>query len=118
AAAIEVSSRQPTTGEPDARARTAVLLVNGYHGLGLHTALHVPRMFGDTFRNFVFLHVGAVDAGNFKGADELEALRAHTQADADRYAAWARAHGYHAATFTTIGHDVVGEAMKLAETAR
>ena len=97
--------------------RTAILLVNGYNGLGLHTALHVPRMFGDTFRNFVFLQVGSVDAGNFKGAAEIEALRAHTAAEAEHYAAWARRHGYGAATFTAVGHDVTGELMTLATTA-
>jgi hypothetical protein len=102
----------------DPQARTAIILVNGYNGLGLHTALHVPRMFGNTFRNFVFLQVGNVDAGNFKGAAELEALREHTVAEAERYAAWARSHGYGAATFTSIGHDVVGEALKLATEAR
>jgi amino acid transporter len=118
AAAVETSSRPPSQSEPNPQARTAILLVNGYNGLGLHTALHVPRMFGDTFRNFVFLQVGNVDAGNFKGADELEALRAHTVAEAERYAAWARAHSYGAGTFTSIGHDVVGEAMKLAAAAR
>lgn len=118
AAAVETSSRPPARTEPVPQARTAILLVNGYNGLGLHTALHVPRMFGDTFRNFVFLQVGSVDAGNFKGADELEALRAHTVSEAERYAAWARARGFGATTFTSIGHDVVGEAMNLATTAR
>ncbi|MEO5958384.1 MAG: amino acid transporter, partial [Opitutaceae bacterium] len=98
--------------------RTAVLLINGYNGLGLHTALHVPRLFGETFRNFVFLQVGTVDAGNFKGAAELEALRTHTAAEAGRYAAWARAHGYGAATFIALGHDVVSEVMQLAAKAR
>ena len=39
----------------DPKARTAVILVNGFNGLGLHTLLNVPRMFGDTFRNFVFV---------------------------------------------------------------
>jgi len=77
----------------------------------------VPRMFGDTFRNLVFLQVGAVDAGNFKGTAELDALRAHTAASAERYAAWARAHGYGAATITAIGHDVTGEIMRLAQEA-
>ncbi|MEO6245499.1 MAG: amino acid transporter, partial [Opitutaceae bacterium] len=98
--------------------RTAILLVNGYNGLGLHTAFHIPRLFGDTFRNFVFIAVGSVDAGNFKGAADLEALRAHTAAEAERYADWARAHGYGAATFTAIGHDITGEVMRLAATAR
>ncbi len=98
--------------------RTAFLLVNGYNGLGLHTALHIPRLFGDTFKNFVFISVGTVDAGNFKGAAELAALRAHTAAEAERYAAWARAHGYASTVFTTIGHDITGEVMSLAATAR
>ena len=117
AAAVEHTSRTPFTAAPDSRERTAILLVNGYNGLGLHTALQVPRMFGDSFRNFVFLAVGAVDAGNFKGTAEIEALRAHTAAEAERYAAWARAHGYGAATLTSIGHDVTGELMALAAQA-
>ena len=98
--------------------RTAILLVNGYNGLGLHTALHVPRLFGDTFKKFAFISVGAVDAGNFKGAADLDALRAHTDAEAERYAAWARAHGYGATTFTALGHDVMGEVMRLAADAK
>lgn len=118
AADLEVKSRTLTTRDPDPGDRTAVILVNGYNGLGLHTALYVPRMSGEAFRNFVFIQVGAVDAGNFKGAGELDALREHTVRGAERYALWARAHGYAAATFTSIGHDVVGEVMNLAKAAR
>jgi amino acid transporter len=103
--------------KPDPRARTAVVLVNGYNGLGLHTVLHVPRMFGDTFRNFVFLEVGAVDAGNFKGAAEIEALRAHTIEESGRYVAWARSRGYGAAALTAVGTDVMGEVLQLARDA-
>ncbi|HVZ66288.1 MAG TPA: APC family permease [Lacunisphaera sp.] len=103
---------------PDPSGRTAVLLVNGFNGLGLHTALHVPRLFGDSFRNFAFVSVGAVDAGNFKGTADLDALRAHTTAEAERYATWARAHGYGAAVFTALGHDVMGEIMRLAAAAK
>ncbi len=117
AAEVETTSRRPAAAEPDRRARTAIILVNGYNGLGLHTCLHVPRMFGNTFRNFVFLQIGTVDAGNFKGSAELEALRGHAQEGAERYAAWARAHGYGAATYTAIGHDVTGEVLKLAHQA-
>ncbi|MDE3083671.1 MAG: APC family permease [Verrucomicrobiota bacterium] len=118
AAEVETTSRQPAAMTPDPKARTAILLVNGFNGLGLHTALHVPRMFGNTFRNFAFISVGAVDAGNFKGADEIETLRTHANREADRYAAWARAHGYGAATFTAIGNDVMGQVMRLAREAR
>ncbi|MEO7599695.1 MAG: APC family permease [Opitutus sp.] len=114
AANDEPTDRPPVTDEIDPSARTAVLLVNGYNGLGLHTALHIPRMFGNTFRNFVFLQVGVVDAGNFKGADEIDALRKHTEHGVRQYSDWARRHGYGAATYTAIGYDVVSEAMNLA----
>ncbi len=110
-----VKNSVPTPAPHD---RTAIFLVNGYNGLGLHTALHVPRLFGDTFRNFAFLSVGTVDAGNFKGAAELAALRAHTAAEAERYAAWARARGHASTVFTAIGHDTTGELLALAATAR
>lgn len=117
AAAAESTSGAKAEDQPDATARTAILLVNGYNGLGLHTALHVPRMFGPTFRNFVFIQIGVVDAGNFKGADEIESLRAHTTTSVEHYAQWAQRHGYGTATYTAIGHDVVTEAMKLAQAA-
>jgi amino acid transporter len=117
AAEVETSSRKRATDETSPRARTAIILVNGYNGLGLHTCLHVPRMFGDTFRNFVFLQVGAVDAGNFKGVSELDALRENARASVDRYATWARNHGFGTATFTGIGHDVTGEVLRLAREA-
>ncbi len=120
ASLADARRRRPATPlqEIDPKSRTAILLVNGYNGLGLHTALHVPRLFGESFKNFAFISVGAVDAGNFKGAADLDALRAHTEAEAERYAAWAHAHGYGATTFTALGHDVMGEVMRLAAEAK
>ncbi len=101
----------------DAKARTAVILVNGYNGLGLHTVLRVPGTFGDTFRNLVFVQVGSVDAGNFKGAGDIEDLRAHTAAEAERYVTWAKAKGFGARAYTAIGADTTGEIVKLAKAA-
>jgi len=72
----------------DPTARTAVFLVNGYNGLGLHTLLAVMRMFPKVYRNYVFVQVGVLDAGNFKGAAEVENLREHSQSEADRYVAY------------------------------
>ncbi len=109
------TARPPHEAEP--RARTAIILVNGYNGLGLHTVLNVPRMFGNTFKNFVFIQVGSVDAGNFKGAADIEALKAHTEEEAQRYVHFATARGYGSRAFTSIGYDVTGEVMKLAREA-
>jgi amino acid transporter len=117
AAEIECTTTPAVPPVAERKARTAVVLVNGFNGLGLHTLLNVPRMFGDTFRNYVFVQVGSVDAGNFKGAADIDALRAHTEAEAARFVHFAQARGYGSKALTTIGYDVTGEVMKLAREA-
>jgi hypothetical protein len=117
-AAESTASSAPAQPAPaDPKARTAVVLVNGFNGLGLHTVLNVPRMFGNTFRNFLFVQVGSVDAGNFKGAADIDDLRAHTEAEAQRYVQFAQARGYGSKAYTAIGYDIPGEVMKLAREA-
>ena len=53
--------------EFDPTSKTAVLLVGGFNGKELHTLFSVFRTFEKTFKNFVFVEIGMVDAGNFKG---------------------------------------------------
>lgn len=93
----------------DPREKTAVLLVNGFNGLGLHTLFGVIRLFGGTFRNFVFIQVGIVDAGNFKGAEEVARMKEQVQQDLDRYVRYMRCHGYYASGYSSFGTDVVDE---------
>jgi hypothetical protein len=93
--------------------KTAVILVNGFTGLGLHTVYHVLRIFGDTFRNFVFVQVGVIDAGKFKGVEELDALKEQVQDDQEDYVSLMKWHGYYAEAFFSIGTDVVEEVGKL-----
>ena len=103
----------------EAAERTAVVLVNGFNGLGLHTLLNITRLFPGMFRNFVFMHVGVVDAGNFKGVGEIENLRRHIAGEAGRYAEFMRRQGFHAEAVTDVGIDVVPTASALAaETAK
>ncbi len=99
----------------DPKARTAVLLVNGFNGLGLHTLLAVVRMFPKVYQNFVFLQVGVVDAGSFKGAAEMENLREHSRREVDRYVAFMRQQGFYAEAHFAVGTDVADEAAKLCE---
>jgi hypothetical protein len=117
AAEIECSTIPAVPPVTDRKARTAVVLVNGFNGLGLHTLLNVPRMFGDTFKNYVFVQVGSVDAGNFKGVSDIDSLRSHTELEARRYVDFAGARGYGSKAFTAIGYDVVGTVMKLSREA-
>jgi amino acid transporter len=99
----------------DANARTAVFLVNGFNGLGLHTLLAVVRMFPKVYTNFVFVQVGVLDAGNFKGASEVENLREHSQKEADRYVNYMGKRGYYTEAHFALGTDIVEEAAKLCD---
>ncbi len=93
----------------DPQDKTAILLVNGFNGLGLHTLFSIIRLFGGTFKNFVFLQVGTVDAGNFKGAEEMSNMKTAVKKELDRYVQYMRRHGYYAASYSSFGTDVVEE---------
>ncbi len=108
------SSERGAPPECDPNAKTAVLLVNGFNGLGLHTLLTVIRLFEGTFRNFVFVQVGVVDVGNFKGSAEVDRLQNHIRKEGDRYVAYMQRHGYYAVSITATGVGVVEEIEKLA----
>lgn len=95
--------------------RTAIVLVNGFNGLGLHTFLGIPRLFPDTFGHFIFVQVGALDAGSFKGAEELERLKSETDAAVKRYVEFAQRNGFTAEGTTDVGHDIVGKIAELSE---
>jgi len=105
-------------GPMDPEARTAVVLVNGFNGLGLHTLFSVLRLFGDFYKNFIFVQVGVVDAGNFKGSEEVEHLQNHIRTEVERYARYMRRHGHHAEGIWSIGIDVVEEMTKIAPNIR
>ncbi len=98
----------------DPSAKTAVILVNGFNGLGLHTLFTVLRLFAPSFKNFVFVQVGAVDAGNFKGINEVGRLREHVQGELARYVQYMRKQGFFADSAWAVGIDVVDEIEKLA----
>ncbi len=98
----------------DSHSKTAVLFVNGFNGLGMHTLLNAIRLLRGVFSNYVFVQVGVVDAGNFKGVAELERLQAHIALESQRYVQYMRAQGYRATAFTAIGPDAVEEIVKLS----
>lgn len=99
----------------DTKAKTAVFLVSGFSGLGLHTLFTVMRTFEGTFKNFVFVHVGILDAGNFKGSEEVDNLEAHITLEADKYVNFMRNNGYYAEAYTDIGTDVVSVVADLSK---
>lgn len=100
---------EPATGDPDPNLPAAAVLVGGYSGIGIHTMLNAIRFAPDHFRSFLFISVGVIDSGNFKGSSEIEALRAHTEESLQQYCDLARRLGMPAASFMSIGTDAVDE---------
>jgi hypothetical protein len=109
-----------TTPAPlyDPKAKTAAILVNGFNGLGLHTLFSVFRLFGSTYKNYVFVEIGSIDAGNFKGADEIENLGSFVRNETSKYVDYMQDHGHYAEAYFSIGTDVVEEVNKLVPSIR
>jgi amino acid transporter len=109
-------------GEPkplDPRAPTAVLLVGGYGGLGIHALLSVQRLFPNHFRNFVFVSVGVIDAAAMKGVQEVDLVRERTAANLRDYVELARGMGVAADCRFAVGTEAVTAAEQLcAEIAK
>jgi amino acid transporter len=92
---------------------TAAVLVGSYGGVGIHTLLNVFRTFPGHFKGLVFLSVGVVDSGEFKGEHALEDLRTKTEEMLGKYVALATGLGVPAASRMLIGTEAVAEAEKL-----
>lgn len=98
----------------DENAKTAVMLVNGFNGMGLHTLFNTIRLFGKDFKNYYFIQAGIVDAQNFKGASEIDKLKEHVDHELNRYVTFMHNQGYYSKAFSVVGADVVEEISNLA----
>jgi amino acid transporter len=104
---------EPNRGPMDPSAPTAVLLVNGFNGLGVHTLLSTLRYFQGLYKQFVFVSVSVVDSGSFKGREEIDALQRQTAEDLASYVRVARGLGFPAEAVTDVGTEVLDEATAL-----
>lgn len=113
---METQGGPPDAHRPafDPKSRTAVLLVSDFNGLGLHSLLAIIRMFGGNFRNFVFVEVGIIDAGTFKGVEEIESLKTHVQSQLDQYVEYMVRNGFYAEGIMALNPDVVDGTSVLA----
>jgi hypothetical protein len=118
----DISKLQPikehektSTPEMDMDGKTAVILVSGFNGMGLHTLFNVIRLFGSHFKNYFFIQAGIIDAGKFKGAAEIDELKNHVQHELSRYVDYMQSQGFYAQGFSTIGTDVADEISDVTE---
>jgi len=112
---LKIPDKAPTQVPPpfDPGKPIAVILVGGYSGLGVHTLLSAMSSFGGYFKNAVFISVGVIDSGAFKGEAEMEGLADKTVADLRKYVELATRLGVPAQSRHAVGLDLVDELEKL-----
>lgn len=98
----------PETAPPlDPRSPTAVLLVGGYGGMGVHALLSIQRLFPGHFRNFVFVSVAVIDAATLKGSEEVERARTNAESALKQYVTLAQHYRLPAEYRVAVGTDVL-----------
>jgi len=104
-----------TSMDVDPKGPTAVLLVGGYNGIGVHALLTIQRLFPGHFSNVVFASVGVIDAATMKGVEEVERLRESTERSLREYVALAERFGFSAQSRFSIGTDVLDQGEELCQ---
>jgi amino acid transporter len=94
---------------------TAILLVSGFNGFGLHTLLSIVRYFPNVYKNYIFVSVAEIDSGSFKGIAEIEALKESVKDALMKYIKVTRQHGFPADYRMDVGTDVIETASDLVE---
>jgi hypothetical protein len=93
--------------------KTAVMLVNGYNGLGLYSLFRIIDSFSSECRHILFLQVGMIDSKSMRGYDQYDKLKETITLDLQKYKYLVEKIGLSADYMYSIGTDVVEEVDKL-----
>ena len=97
-------------------APTAVIIARAFDGITIHSLLNIQRLFPNHFKNIVFLSVGVIDSGQFKGLNEIENLRKSKEEDLNSLVEFANCLGWYAESRYSLGVDLIAELEKLCKT--
>lgn len=108
---------QPNLKEPvppkNPTAPTAAIIVRDFDGVAVHALLTIPRLFPNHFKNVVFISVGVIDSGQFKGQKEIENLRRAKEEDLKSFVEFANCLGWYAEYRYSLGVDLMAELEEL-----
>jgi hypothetical protein len=108
----DLSAPVPTK---DPAAPTAAIIVRDFDGVAVHTLLNIQRLFPNYFKNVVFLSVGVIDTGQFKGRAEVENLRRQKEESLKSFLDFAICLGWYAEYRYDLGVDLISELEQLCE---
>ena len=106
---------KPSNWEENSENNTAIILVSGFNGLGLHALFAAMRTFQEHFKNFIFVQAGVIDASKFKGIDEMDNLRRDVEENLSKYVKLMKIYGFYAEYHYSLGTDVVDEVEKMVK---
>ena len=98
---------------PDAK--TAIVLVKGFGGTGLHTFLRINESFKGIYQNYIFIRVGIVNSKVYKGSQELDHFKDLVKEDGKKYVNIANQFGFYGKSVWTIGTDPVEEVYRMVK---
>jgi amino acid transporter len=99
----------------DASAPTAAIIVRDFDGIAVHTLLNIQRLFPNHFKNVVFISVGVIDTGQFKGLAEIENLKRKKEEDLKSFVDFAYCLGWYAEYRYELGVDLIAELEQLCD---
>ncbi|MBI5325004.1 MAG: APC family permease [Ignavibacteriae bacterium] len=106
---------KPQQYKMDKKEMTAIQLVGGYNGFGIHTFLSIIRSFPNLYKNFVFVSVAVIDQGMFKGEESIEHLKQVTENSLRKYVELAESMEFHAEYRLETATDVVEKAPEIID---
>jgi hypothetical protein len=108
---------QPNLKEPvppkNPTAPTAAIIVRDFDGVAVHALLTIPRLFPNHFKNVVFISVGVIDSGQFKGQKEIDNLHRAKEEDLKSFVEFANCLGWYAEYRFALGVDLMAELEEL-----
>lgn len=108
-------SGTPNMNPPDPKEMTAILLVNGYNGFGIHSLLSIIRNFPGLYKNFIFITIAEVDVSAFRDSNPVVHIETETKRWLQQYVDLARKLGFPATYRYELSTEVVPAATSLVE---
>lgn len=112
---LSAQNQVPGVVKFNPEAKTAIILVKGFGGTGLHTFLRINENFKGIYQNFIFIRVGIINSKIYRGSDELEHFKTSVREDGKKYVNIANQFGFYGKSIWTIGTDPVDEVYKMVK---
>jgi len=108
---------QPNLREPGAAQEpngpTAAIIVRDFDGIAVHALLNIIAVVSQSFKNVVFISVGVVDSGQFKGHEEIEKSTQGQRRRLKSFVEFANCLGWYAEYRYSLGVDLMDELEEL-----